>query len=177
MGEPFILGIDLGTTNSLSAYMAPGGPVVVRDAGGRALVPSVIAFLPEGGVTVGGEARAHAVENPLSTVYSVKRLVGKGVDDLRDDLDFLPYHVVSGDNDMACVKIGDRLITPQELSAIVLRDLKDRAEKVLDREITEAVITVPAYFDDSQRQATRDAGRIAGLQVRRIVNEPTAAAL
>ena len=177
MNEPFILGIDLGTTNSLSAYMTPTGPVVVQDTSGQTVVPSVIAFAPDGGVTVGAEARAHAVENPTSTIYSVKRLMGKGTKDVASDLSFLPYAVVDGRNDMACVNIGGRLMTPQELSAIILRDVKSRAESALGREITEAVITVPAYFDDSQRQATRDAGRIAGLDVRRIVNEPTAAAL
>ncbi len=172
-----IIGIDLGTTNSLAARMTPGGPEVFRDESGSGIVPSVIAFAPDGRVTVGSNARAHAVENPTSTVYSVKRLMGKGVDDIRRDMEFLPYQVVSGENEIACVRIGERLMTPQELSAIVLREVKARAEKSLGCEITQAVITVPAYFDDSQRQATRDAGRIAGLNVRRIVNEPTAAAL
>jgi len=177
MSEPFILGIDLGTTNSLSAYMSPGGPEVVRDTDGCALVPSVIAFSPDGGVTVGAEARAHAVENPLSTIYSVKRLMGKGIDDVRDDLEHLPYPIVEGPHHTVCVRIGERAFTPQELSAVILRDVKARAERALGRDITRAVITVPAYFDDAQRQATRDAGRIAGLEVERIVNEPTAAAL
>ena len=177
MSEPFIIGIDLGTTNSLAAYMTPRGPAVVRDADGRSLVPSVIAFDPGGGVTVGADARARAVENPLSTVYSVKRLMGRGIDDVRDDLDFLPFQLAPGEHGMVCVQVSGRLMTPQELSAIILRDVKARAEAALGRAITEAVITVPAYFDDTQRQATRDAGRIAGLQVRRIVNEPTAAAL
>jgi len=175
--QPFILGIDLGTTNSLSAYMSPGGPVVVRDDAGVSLVPSVIAFSPAGGVTVGAEARAHAVENPLTTVYSVKRLMGRGLEELSEDLKFLPYAIEPGPGGTACVQIDGRMMTPQELSAIILKDIKSRAEKKLSRRITEAVITVPAYFDDSQRQATRDAGRIAGLEVRRIVNEPTAAAL
>ncbi len=172
-----IIGIDLGTTNSLAARMTPGGPEVFRDENGSGIVPSVIAFAPDGRVTVGSQARAHAVENPTSTVYSVKRLMGKGVDDIRRDLEFLPYQVVSGENEIACVRIGERLMTPQELSAIILREVKTRAERASGCEITQAVITVPAYFDDSQRQATRDAGRIAGLNVRRIVNEPTAAAL
>jgi Fe-S protein assembly chaperone HscA len=177
MTEPLIIGIDLGTTNSLAAYMTPGGPAVVRDAGGSALVPSVIAFLPDGRVIVGAEARAHCVENPLTTVYSVKRLMGKAIDDVRQDMRFLPYPIRPGGNDTVLVDVVGRLMTPQELSAIVLREVKSRAEKALGREIAQAVITVPAYFDDSQRQATRDAGRIAGLDVRRIVNEPTAAAL
>ena len=177
MTEPFILGIDLGTTNSLGAYMTPGGPVVVRDASGGGLVPSVIAFAPDGGVTVGCDARAHAVENPLSTFYSVKRLMGKGLDDIFADLKYLPYPIVEGPGGTVCVTVRGVPMTPQELSAIVLREVKARAEAAVGHEITQAVITVPAYFDDSQRQATRDAGRIAGLDVRRIVNEPTAAAL
>ena len=171
-----ILGIDLGTTYSLGAYMTPAGPVVVRDAAGNALVPSVIAFR-DGRAVVGGQARAHAVENPLNTVYSVKRLMGKGLIDIQGDLKYLAYPVVSGRGGMACVNVSGREVTPQELSAMILREVKARAEAALGEEITEAVITVPAYFDDSQRQATRDAGRIAGLEVRRIVNEPTAAAL
>ncbi|HUS47437.1 MAG TPA: Fe-S protein assembly chaperone HscA [Phycisphaerae bacterium] len=177
MTEPLIIGIDLGTTNSLGAYMRPGGPVVVRDEAGSALVPSVIAFWPDGRVTVGAEARAHAVENPLSTVYSVKRLMGKAIDDVREDMRFLPYPIRPGANDTVVVDVAGRLTTPQELSAIILGEVRSRAEEALGREITQAVITVPAYFDDAQRQATRDAGRIAGLDVRRIVNEPTAAAL
>ena len=178
MSEPFILGIDLGTTNSLAAHMTPGGPEVVcpEGPGASPLVPSVVAFGPDG-ATVGSEARAHAVENPLRTVYSVKRLMGRGVDDLHGDVEFLPYRVVPGPGGIACVDVGGRSITPQELSAIILRRVRAQAEQVLAREITQAVITVPAYFDDAQRQATRDAGRIAGLDVRRIVNEPTAAAL
>jgi Fe-S protein assembly chaperone HscA len=173
----FILGIDLGTTFSLGAYMTPAGPVVVRDASGNGMVPSVIAFAPDGRVTVGSKARAHAVENPTSTVYSVKRLMGKGINDIREDLKFLPYPIVAGPHDTVCVNVRGALMTPQELSAIILREVKARAEVALGHEITQAVITVPAYFDDAQRQATRDAGRIAGLDVRRIVNEPTAAAL
>ena len=178
MAETFILGIDLGTTNSLGAYMTPSGPAVVRDATGNALVPSVIAFSQQDGhVTVGSQARAHAVENPLSTVYSVKRLMGKGLSDVAGDLKYLPYQLSQGPGGMVCVDVQGVAMTPQELSAIVLREVKARAEAALGHEITQAVITVPAYFDDSQRQATRDAGRIAGLDVRRIVNEPTAAAL
>ena len=176
MSEPFILGIDLGTTNSLAAWMTPGGPKVVRDDAGQALVASVIG-LAGGRVTVGAEARAHAVENPTDTVYSVKRLMGRGIEDVREDLDVLPYSLVEGKAGMVCVEAGGRVSTPQELSAMILRQVKARAERSLGRRIEEAVITVPAYFDDSQRQATRDAGRIAGLNVRRIVNEPTAAAL
>jgi len=141
------------------------------------LVPSVIAFAPDGGVTVGAAARAQAMTNPLSTVYSVKRLMGKSIDDVKDDLKFLPYGVRSGANDIVTVDVNGRQLSPQELSAIILREVKSRAEAALGEPITQAVITVPAYFDDAQRQATRDAGRIAGLDVKRIVNEPTAAAL
>ncbi len=177
MSKPPILGIDLGTTNSLGAYMTTGGPVVIRDEQGNALVPSFVAFSPDGEVTVGSDPRAHAVENPLGTFYSVKRLMGKGIDDVRSDMKFLPYQIVEGPHDTVRVMVGGRGMTPQELSARILEDVRGRAEKVLGCEISEAVITVPAYFDDSQRQATRDAARIAGLDVRRIVNEPTAAAL
>ena len=174
--EKVILGIDLGTTNSLAGVMTAAGPELLRDPAGEAILPSVVAFSAKG-VTVGAEARAHAIENPLSTIYSVKRLMGRGMDDVAEMAQHLPYRVVPGPHGTVCVQIGDQLVTPQELSAIVLREVKARAEAALGREITEAVVTVPAYFDDSQRQATRDAGRIAGLDVRRIVNEPTAAAL
>jgi len=177
MDPPTILGIDLGTTNSLAGVMRPGGPEVLRDAEGQAMVPSVVGFAPGCEPIVGAEARAHAVENPLGTIYSVKRLIGKGMADVRGDVEHLAYSIVAGPQDMAAVRIGERVVTPQELSAAILREIKARAEAALGQEIRQAVITVPAYFDDSQRQATRDAGRIAGLDVRRIVNEPTAAAL
>jgi Fe-S protein assembly chaperone HscA len=179
MAASVILGIDLGTTNSLCGYMTPAGPVIVRDSAGNALVPSVIAFSQGGleGVTVGSVARAHAVENPLATVFSIKRLMGKGLSDLGEELRFLPYQITAGPHDTVLVDVHGRQMTPQELSAIILREVKSRAEAALGQEITQAVVTVPAYFDDAQRQATRDAGRIAGLDVRRIVNEPTAAAL
>ena len=177
MSEPVILGIDLGTTNSLGAYISPSGPILVRDSTGSALVPSVIAFSPDGGIMVGSEARTHAVENPLTTIYSVKRLLGRGIDDIQADLKFLPYPIVPAAHETVSVQVAGKAITPQELSAMILREIKTRAEAELAQEIAQAVITVPAYFDDAQRQATRDAGRIAGLEVRRIVNEPTAAAL
>ena len=172
-----ILGIDLGTTNSLGAYMSEGGPVIVRDPKGQALIPSVIAFSSDSPAVVGTEARSHAVENPLATVYSIKRLVGKGISDIQADLRFVPYPIVPGPHDTVRIKVLGKTLSPEELSAIILREVKSRAEAALGQKITEAVITVPAYFDDAQRQATRDAGRIAGLDVRRIVNEPTAAAL
>ncbi len=172
-----ILGIDLGTTNTLAAYMTEGGPEIIRHSDSDALVPSVVAFSQAGEVTVGQQARRHAVENPLSTVYSVKRLMGKGIEDVREDLKFLPYQIEKAENDTLRVNVQGTLMAPQELSAIILREVKKLSEAAIGQEITETVITVPAYFDDAQRQATRDAGRIAGLNVRRIVNEPTAAAL
>ena len=183
--EQLILGIDLGTTNSLAAVMKPSGPEVIRDGDGKALVPSVICIAPDSRVIVGAEARSHAVENPTNTVYSVKRLMGRDIGDLREEMDFLPYRIVPGPRGTAAVQVGDKAVSPEELSAIILGQVKSMAQAALGREregeqeqeITQAVITVPAYFDDSQRQATRAAGRIAGLDVRRIVNEPTAAAL
>lgn len=172
-----ILGIDLGTTFSLVAYADEAGPHIIRDENGDGRVPSVLSFAPDGRVTIGWDARRHAVENPLNTVYSVKRLMGLGIADLQKELPFLAYHVVPGQRDTIKIDINGELLTPQEISALILRDLKARAERHFDRPMKKAVITVPAYFDDSQRQATRDAGLLAGLEVVRIVNEPTAAAL
>ncbi|HUU85134.1 MAG TPA: Fe-S protein assembly chaperone HscA [Phycisphaerae bacterium] len=180
-----IVGIDLGTTNSLVAYADEKGPVIIEDpaAGDGGILPSVIGFDPESGrVTIGRQARAHAVELPLTTVYSVKRLMGRGFADLGDDVGRLPYKVVrrpgnEEGRDVAAVEVGGRALTPPQLSALILAELKTRAEKHFGHPVNRAVITVPAYFDDAQRQATRDAGQIAGLEVVRIVNEPTAAAL
>ena len=174
--DDIILGIDLGTTNSLSAHFSPGGPELVRDDQGAVLVPSVIA-ISDGRVVVGSDAKANSVLNPLTTVYSVKRLMGRALADVEEELGRLAYHVVEGNHETVRVDVDGRLYTPQELSAIVLSEIRRRAGKALGREISRAVITVPAYFDDAQRQATRDAGRIAGLEVQRIINEPTAAAL
>lgn len=174
--KEIIVGIDLGTTNSLVAFPTPGGPVLVRDPAGNALVPSVIAFA-DGAVSVGSQAKTQAVLNPRTTVFSVKRLMGRGLEDLREDLRFLPYHIVEGDHQTVRVEVEGAMRTPEELSAVILNEVRRRAEQALGRPIRQAVITVPAYFDDAQRQATRDAGRIAGLDVKRIVNEPTAAAL
>jgi len=177
-----IVGIDLGTTHSLVAYCDAAGPRVIRDERGEGRVPSVLAFR-NGMVTIGWEARAHAVENPRATVFSIKRLMGRGYADVAEkELRFLPYPVVrrqaaEEERDVAAVEVDGRLLTPPELSAIILRELRQRAERHLGHEVRRAVITVPAYFDDAQRQATRDAGRIAGLEVLRIINEPTAAAL
>ncbi len=189
MSDDAIVGIDLGTTNSLAAVMTPAGPEIIRDESGNSLMPSVIAFHPDRSVSVGSEAKSGAVANPLTTVYSVKRLMGKGLADLAEDRRVLPYHVVGGEGsavsteapaggrDLVKVDVNGRLMTPEQLSAIILSEVRARAAKALGRPITQAVVTVPAYFDDAQRQATRDAGRIAGLEVKRIVNEPTAATL
>lgn len=182
--QDIVLGIDLGTTNSLVAVFDGSAPRVIRDEMGEGRVPSVLTFSPAGQVTIGWEARAHAVENPTSTVFSIKRLMGRGYQELAaaGELAHLPYEVVqrvtdSTSRDIAAVNVNGRLMTPPEISALVLRELKQRAEKQLGCPVSKAVVTVPAYFDDAQRQATRDAGRIAGLDVVRIVNEPTAAAL
>jgi molecular chaperone DnaK (HSP70) len=176
-GRNPIVGIDLGTTNSLVAICDERGPRIIPDADGRPLLPSVVRIRPGGEPIVGYEARAHAVEFPAETVYSVKRLMGRGFDDVQDDLPHLAYDVVAGEHDTVRIRAGSRLHSPQEISAVILRTLKDQAEAAMGTAVRRAVITVPAYFDDAQRQATRDAGRLAGLDVVRIVNEPTAAAL
>jgi len=177
-GEP-IIGIDLGTTNSLVAFCDAAGPRILPDEEGRNLVPSVVRFDPETGkpVAIGYEAREHAVEHPRETVFSIKRLMGRGLDDVRAELDYLPCKVVAGENNTARVQIGARVMSPPEISAVILRRLREIAEKHFGKPVRKAVVTVPAYFDDAQRQATRDAGRLAGLEVLRIVNEPTAASL
>ncbi len=172
-----IIGIDLGTTFSLVAVADARGPQIIRDESGDGRLPSVICFSPDGRATIGWEARRHAVENAENTVYSIKRLMGLGIQDLQKELPHLAYHVVPGERDTIKVEINGRLLTPQEISALILRELAQRAERHLNRPIRKAVITVPAYFDDAQRQATRDAATIAGLDAVRIVNEPTAAAL
>jgi molecular chaperone DnaK len=172
-----IIGIDLGTTNSLVAYVdeRTGLPRVVPDEDGRMLLPSVVAFTGEG-TLVGDAARRQLVRRPQTTIYSVKRLMGRGYEDVKDELKYLPF-VVRPAEGIVTIDVGGRAVTPPEVSAIVLRSLKDRIERHFGEAVEKAVITVPAYFNDSQRQATRDAGRIAGLDVVRIVNEPTAAAL
>lgn len=174
-----IVGIDLGTTNSLVAYCDERGPRVLTPEGERALLPSVVRYSADATrvEAVGDEARAHAVEHPERTISSVKRLMGRSALDAATDLPFLPYRVEEGDHATARVRVGGGMISPQEVSAVVLRALKERASRALGFDVRRAVVTVPAYFDDAQRQATRDAGRIAGLDVVRIVNEPTAAAL
>jgi molecular chaperone DnaK len=170
-----IVGIDLGTTNSLVAYVDQGIPKVIPDAEGRVLLPSVVAWTADG-VLVGEAARRQLARNAARTVYSVKRLMGKGYEDVKGDLRHLPFEVLPS-AEVVKIKIGDREVTPPEVSAHVLRALKLRAEAFFGEQVEQAVITVPAYFNDSQRQATKDAGRIAGLEVLRIVNEPTAASL
>jgi Fe-S protein assembly chaperone HscA len=170
-----IVGIDLGTTNSLVAHVEGGIPRVIPDAEGRALLPSIVAWTP-GGVVVGEAARRQLARNASRTVYSVKRLMGRGYEDVKDELARLPF-AVTPQAEVVSIRIGDREVTPPEVSAHVLRTLKQRAEAHFGEPVERAVITVPAYFNDAQRQATKDAGRIAGLEVLRIVNEPTAASL
>jgi len=170
-----IVGIDLGTTNSLVAYVDRGAPRVIPDAEGRALLPSIVAYTPEG-VLVGDAARRQLVRNPARTIYSVKRLMGRGYEDVQGELAHLPFEVVPA-AEVVRIRVGEREVTPPEVSAQILRALKQRAEAALGEKVEQAVVTVPAYFNDSQRQATKDAGRIAGLDVLRIVNEPTAASL
>ncbi len=174
---PKIVGIDLGTTNSLVAIVEDGAPRVIPGSDGDMLVPSVIYFDEAGTVLVGNPAKEKLIEKPKNTVFSIKRFMGKGIDDVRDDLPLLPFEVSPESEHIIRLKIFGRDYTPPELSAFILRELKRNAEAALGEEIKNAVITVPAYFNDAQRQATKDAGRIAGLDVLRIVNEPTAASL
>ena len=172
-----IIGIDLGTTNSCVAVMEGNDPVVIPNSEGGRTTPSVVAFTKSGERLVGQPAKRQAITNPKHTVFSIKRFMGRKIDEVTDEKGKVPYEVISGDNDTARVKIGDRVYSPPEISAMILQKMKKTAEEYLGQEVTEAVITVPAYFNDSQRQATKDAGEIAGLKVRRIINEPTAAAL
>lgn len=172
-----ILGIDLGTTNSCMAVMENGKPVVIPNAEGSRTTPSVVAFTKNGERLVGTMAKRQAVTNPSQTVFSIKRFMGRKYSEVKADMDMVPYKVVEGKNGDACVEIDGKTYTPPEISALILQKLKADAEAYLGETITEAVITVPAYFNDSQRQATKDAGRIAGFDVRRIINEPTAASL
>src|SRR6185295_4900075 len=172
-----IVGIDLGTTNSLVAIVENGTPRVLPGKDGNKLVPSIIHFEENGDVLVGNSAKARLIENPRNTIFSIKRFMGKGLADIREDLTLLPFEVSSDSEHIIRLKIFGRDYTPPELSALILRELKRNAEAALGEEVVNAVITVPAYFNDAQRQATKDAGRIAGLDVLRIVNEPTAASL
>jgi len=178
--QEMIVGIDLGTTNSLVAIIHPDGrkPLVLREYDGNALVPSVIHFGEGGNISVGDEAKKYLVAEPQNTIFSVKRLMGKSYNDVRDNASFFTYRVID-DNAESLVKVqaGDKFYSPIELSSFILKELKTRAEHILKTPVNKAVITVPAYFNDAQRQATRDAGKLAGLDVLRIVNEPTAASL
>ena len=174
-----IIGIDLGTTNSCVAIMEGGTPKVIENAEGARTTPSIVAYMEDGEILVGAPAKRQAVTNPKNTLYAVKRLIGRRFveKEVQKDIDMMPYQIVQADNGDAWVAVRDKKIAPPEISAQVLRKMKKTAEDYLGEEVTEAVITVPAYFNDSQRQATKDAGRIAGLEVKRIINEPTAAAL
>src|SRR5207244_2424304 len=172
-----IIGIDLGTTNSVVAVMEGKEAKVIPNAEGNRLTPSVVAFTDKGDVLVGEPARRQAVTNPKRTVYSIKRFMGRRHSEVASEEKMVPYEVVGGPEDYVKVKAGDKQYTPPEISALILRKLKEAAEAYLGHKVNKAVITVPAYFNDAQRQATKDAGQIAGLEVARIVNEPTAAAL
>lgn len=172
-----IIGIDLGTTNSCVSVMEGNEPVVIPNAEGKRTTPSIVAFLEGGERTVGDSAKRQAITNPTKTISSIKRFMGNSFDQVASEIKRASYEVVKGDNNTPRVKIDDRLYTPQEISAMVLQKMKKTAEDYLGQSVAEAVITVPAYFNDAQRQATKEAGEIAGLKVKRIINEPTAAAL
>jgi molecular chaperone DnaK len=172
-----IIGIDLGTTNSCVSVMEGNEPVVIPNAEGKRTTPSIVAFIEDGERKVGDPAKRQAVTNPLKTIYSIKRFMGNKYSESKMEAERVPYKVVKGDNDTPRVDIDGRLYTPQEISAMILQKMKKTAEDYLGNEVSEAVVTVPAYFNDAQRQATKEAGEIAGLKVSRIINEPTAAAL
>src|SRR5437867_2910352 len=172
-----IIGIDLGTTNSVVAVMEGNDPVVIANSEGARTTPSVVGFTKGGERLVGQAAKRQAVTNSQNTVFSIKRFMGRFHNEVTEEMKLVPYNVIKGDNNTARVKIGDRVYSPPEISAMILQKMKQTAEDYLGTKITDAVITVPAYFNDAQRQATKEAGEIAGLNVRRIVNEPTAAAL
>lgn len=174
-----VIGIDLGTTNSCVAVMEGGKPKVIENSEGDRTTPSVVAFTKDGEVLVGQSAKRQAVTNPKNTLYAVKRLIGRRYEDevVRRDINMVPYKIVKADNGDAWIEVNDKKMAPPEVSARVLMKMKKTAEDYLGEKVTDAVVTVPAYFNDSQRQATKDAGKIAGLDVKRIINEPTAAAL
>ena len=172
-----IIGIDLGTTNSCVAVLEGNEPVVIANSEGKRTTPSIVAFVDGGERKVGDPAKRQAITNPQKTIFSIKRFMGETYDQVQKEISRVPYKVVRGDNNTPRVDIDGRLYTPQEISAMILQKMKKTAEDYLGQEVTEAVITVPAYFSDAQRQATKEAGEIAGLKVRRIVNEPTAASL
>jgi molecular chaperone DnaK len=172
-----IIGIDLGTTNSCVSVMEGNEPVVIANSEGKRTTPSIVAFVEGGERKVGDPAKRQAITNPTKTIYSIKRFMGSSFDDVSKEAKRVPYKVVKGDNNTPRVLIDDRKYTPQEISAMILQKMKKTAEDYLGQEVTEAVVTVPAYFNDSQRQATKEAGEVAGLTIKRIINEPTAAAL
>ena len=172
-----IIGIDLGTTNSVVAVMEGKEAKVIPNQEGNRLTPSVVAFTDKGDVLVGELARRQAITNPKKTVYSIKRFMGRRHSEVASEEKIVPYQVVGGADEYVKVKVGDKEYTPPEISARILRKLKEAAEAYLGHKVNKAVITVPAYFNDAQRQTTKDAGQIAGLEVARIINEPTAAAL
>ena len=172
-----IIGIDLGTTNSAVAIMEKGDVKIITNSEGGRTTPSVVGFTKDGGRLVGQVAKRQSITNPENTVYSIKRFMGRRISEVRDEIKMVPYKVVGGPNDDARVSIEGKQYSPPEISALILQKLKEAAEDYLGEKVTEAVITVPAYFNDAQRQATKDAGKIAGLEVKRIINEPTAAAL
>jgi molecular chaperone DnaK len=172
-----IIGIDLGTTNSCVAVMEGNEPVVIPNSEGKRTTPSIVGFTTSGERKIGDPAKRQSVTNPDKTIHSIKRFMGTSFEESKKEITRVPYKVVKGDNDSPRVEIDDRKYSPQEVSAIILQKMKQTAEDYLGTSVTDAVITVPAYFNDAQRQATKEAGEIAGLNVRRIINEPTAAAL
>src|SRR3989440_1301066 len=179
MSSDRIVGIDLGTTNSLVAFMEADTPVVIPGEDGLNLVPSVVALDERDQIVVGNAARKYLIETPERAVYSIKRLMGRGIEDIREELKLFPFRLAEDlqPGEVLRIKLGDKTFTPPEISAFILRQLKRNAERFFGAPVTQAVITVPAYFNDAQRQATKDAGRIAGLEVLRLVNEPTASPL
>src|SRR3954463_8027696 len=172
-----IIGIDLGTTNSVVAVMEGGDPLVIPNAQGGGTTPPGGAFTKDGERLVGQVAKRQAVTNPKQTIFSIKRFMGRRMNEIVEEVKRVPYEVVEGPNGLAAVKIGGKVYTPPEISAMILQNMKQTAEYYLGHSVEKAVITVPAYFNDAQRQATKDAGKIAGLDVVRIINEPTASAL
>src|SRR5512133_2254510 len=179
MASERVVGIDLGTTNSLVGFMEGDHPVIIPGEDGSNLVPSVAALAPDNQIVVGNGARTYLIETPDHAVYSVKRLMGRGLEDVQDELKLFPFRLADdlATGEVLRIKLGDNTFTPPEISAYILRQLKRNAERFFGAPVKQAVITVPAYFNDAQRQATKDAGRIAGVEVLRLVNEPTAASL
>src|SRR3989449_1089449 len=172
-----VIGIDLGTTNSVVAIVEGGNPTVIANQEGSRLTPSVAAFTKDGEILVGQVAKRQAITTPDNTIFSIKRFMGRRYDEVLQEIKLVPYKVVKAENGDAWIDVRGKPYSPPEISAMILRKLKEAAEAYLGEKVTQAVITVPAYFNDAQRQATKDAGKIAGLEVLRIINEPTAAAL